>query len=59
MGRGDNKTKKGKRFSGSYGKLRPRNPKKNILNLNSPNAKKTDSKKTKESESKKKSVSKT
>jgi 30S ribosomal protein S31 len=29
MGKGDKKTKKGKRFKGSFGKSRPRNNKKN------------------------------
>ena len=28
MGRGDQRTRKGKIFAGSYGKRRPRNPKK-------------------------------
>jgi ribosomal small subunit protein bTHX len=28
MGRGDQRTGKGKRFAGSYGKRRPKNPKK-------------------------------
>lgn len=30
MGRGDKKTKKGKRFLGSYGKIRPARKQKNI-----------------------------
>jgi len=31
MGRGDKKTKKGKRFSSSYGRLRPRKGKREIF----------------------------
>ena len=30
MGRGDKKTKKGKIFKGSFGKVRPANPKKTV-----------------------------
>ena len=45
MGKGDKKTKRGKLFSGSYGRLRPRKAKKQTFQTTKPDTSAADKKK--------------